>query len=132
MVPKELKNLRRRQQRKRHTDIELALLQTFSFLFHLVQFAREILAFFFWIRIPKDCFDNHGQKSWDTFAFLGRFPIHTGPILLLTPQTMLDACIENFFPSFNFVKDGGRENCKKIRKRCTDLRGNREMIETYE
>ena len=22
---------------------------------------------------------NHGQRSWDTFAFLGRFPIHTGP-----------------------------------------------------
>ena len=22
---------------------------------------------------------NHGQKSWDTFAFLVRFPIHTGP-----------------------------------------------------
>ena len=24
---------------------------------------------------------NDGQKSWDTFAFLGRFPIHTGPTL---------------------------------------------------
>ena len=23
---------------------------------------------------------NHGHKSWDTFAFLGRFPIQTGPI----------------------------------------------------
>ena len=33
---------------------------------------------------------NHGQKSWDTFAFLGRFPIHTGPTPPLTPQTMLD------------------------------------------
>ena len=40
---------------------------------------------------------NHGQKSWDTFAFLGRFPIHTGPTPPLTPQTMLDACIQNFF-----------------------------------
>ena len=39
---------------------------------------------------------NHGQKSWDTFAFLGRFPIHTGPTPPLTPQTMLDACIQNF------------------------------------
>ena len=39
---------------------------------------------------------NHGQKSWDTFAFLGSFPIHTGPTLPLTPQTMLDACIQNF------------------------------------
>ena len=33
---------------------------------------------------------NHGQKSWDTFASLGRFPIHTGPTPPLTPQTMLD------------------------------------------
>ena len=40
---------------------------------------------------------NHGQNSWDTFAFLGRFPIHTGPTPPLTPQTMLDACIQNFF-----------------------------------
>ena len=29
---------------------------------------------------------NHGQKSWDTFAFLGHFPIHTGPTPPLTPQ----------------------------------------------
>ena len=43
---------------------------------------------------------NHGQKSWDTFAFLGRFPIHTGPNPPLTPQTMLDACIQNFFSEF--------------------------------
>ena len=40
---------------------------------------------------------NYGQKSWDTFAFLGRFPIHMGPTLPLTPQTMFDACIQNFF-----------------------------------
>ena len=33
---------------------------------------------------------NHGQKSWDTFFSLGRFPIHTGPTPPLTPQTMLD------------------------------------------
>ena len=39
---------------------------------------------------------NHGQKSWDTFAFLGRFSIHTGPTPPLTPQTMLDACVQNF------------------------------------
>ena len=51
---------------------------------------------------------NHGQKSWDTFAFLGQVP--TSP---LTPQTMLHAC---FFP-FNFVQGGGSENCKTIPKR---------------
>ena len=37
---------------------------------------------------------NHGQKSWNTFAFLGRFPIHTGPTPPLTPQTTLDACFK--------------------------------------
>ena len=43
--------------------------------------------------LPTSFLDNHGQKSWDTFAFLGRFPIHTGPTLPLTPHTMSDACI---------------------------------------
>ena len=57
------------------------------------------------------------DKSLGTLAFLGRFPIHTGPTPPLTPQTMLDACIQNFFfPSFNFVQGGKRENCKKISK----------------
>ena len=60
---------------------------------------------------------THGQTSWDTFAFLGRFPIDTGPTPLLTPQTMLGVCIQNFFPSFNFVLGTGRENWKKISKK---------------
>ena len=46
---------------------------------------------------------NHGQKYWDTFAFLGRFSIHTGPTPPLTPQAMLDTYIQIFFSSFNFV-----------------------------
>ena len=37
------------------------------------------------------------DKSLGTLAFLGRFPIHAGPTPSLTPQTMLDACIQNFF-----------------------------------
>ena len=36
------------------------------------------------------------DKSLGTFAFLGRFPIHTGPTPPLTPQTMLDARISEF------------------------------------
>ena len=39
---------------------------------------------------------NEGQTSCDTFAFLGHFPIRTGPTSPLTPQTMLDACIQIF------------------------------------
>ena len=44
------------------------------------------------------CIDvyNHKQKFWDTFAFLGHFPIPTGPTPPPTPQTMLDECIQKF------------------------------------
>ena len=82
------------------------------------------------------CFEfwtyNHGQKSWDTFAFLGRFPIHTGPTPPLTPQTMLDACIQNFFRVSTLYRVGGGRTARKFRKGCTVLRGNREMTEKYE
>ena len=44
------------------------------------------------------------DKSWDTFEFLGRFPIHTYPAPPLTPQSTLDACFQNFFPSL-LLKD---------------------------
>ena len=59
---------------------------------------------------------NHGQKSWDTFAFLGRFPIHTSP----TPPSPHKQCCTRFhseFFSFNLVQGGGSENCKTIPKR---------------
>ena len=60
---------------------------------------------------------NHGQKSWDTFAFMGRFPIHTGPTPPLTLQTMLDACIQNFFRVSTLYRWGGR-TARKFRKEC--------------
>ena len=44
----------------------------------------------------------HGHKSWDTFAFLGRFPIHTGPTTPLIPQNNVGRVFPDFFPSFNF------------------------------
>ena len=69
---------------------------------------------------------NHGQKSWDTFPFLGRYPIHTGPTPPLTPQTMLDVCIRNFFRFSTLYWVGGEL------QECTVLRGNREMTEKYE
>ena len=40
----------------------------------------------------KSYFSTIMDKSLGT---LGRFPIHTGRTLPLTPQTMLDACIQN-------------------------------------
>ena len=74
---------------------------------------------------------NNGQKSWDTFAFLGRFPIHTGPTPLFTPQTVLDACIQNLFRVSTLYRVGGGRSARKFRKGCTAL-GNREMTENYE
>ena len=76
-------------------------------------------------------FYNHGQKSWDTFAFLGRFPIHTGPNPALTPQTMLDACIHNFFQVSTLYRVGGGRSARKFRKWWTVLSGNGEMTEKY-
>ena len=57
--------------------------------------ARKTLKTAFFLRTSFS--DDHGQKSWDTSAFLGRFPIHTRPTPPLTPQTMLDEGIQNFF-----------------------------------
>ena len=88
--------------------------------------------FFFFLWTFNTVLYNHGQKSWDTFAFLGRFPIHSGPTPPLTPQTMLDACIPNFFRVSTFYRVGGGRTARKFRKECTVLRGNREMTEKYE
>ena len=82
--------------------------------------------------LPTSFSDNHGQKSWDTFAFLGRFPIHTGPTPPLTPQTMLDACIQNFFWVSTLYRVGGGRTARKFRKWCNVLRGSRAMTEKYE
>ena len=76
---------------------------------------------------------NHGQKSWDTFAFLGRFPrILLCPAPPLTPQTTLDACIQNFFRVSTLFGVEGRRTERKWRKRCTVLWGNPEITENYE
>ena len=90
------------------------------------------------LKTPQNClFPSHLfiRQSWTKvlghFAFQGRFPIHPGPTPPLTPQTMLDACIQNFFPSFNFVSGGGGRTARKFRKRCTVLRGNGGITEKY-
>ena len=75
------------------------------------------------LKTPQNClFSSHlffrqpWTKVFGHFCISGCFPIHTGPTPSLTPQTMLDACIQNFFPSFNSCIGWGRENCKKISK----------------
>ena len=60
---------------------------------------------------------NLGQKSWDTFAFLRRFAIHTSPSPSPHPTNNVGRVYSVFFLSFNFVQGGGRENCKTVSKR---------------
>ena len=63
---------------------------------------------------------NHGQMSWNTFELLGRFPVHTYPAPLLTPQTTLDACFQNFFfPVSALYRVGGGRTTRKFREGCT-------------
>ena len=56
------------------------------------------------------------DKSLETLAFLGRFPIYTGPTPPLTPQTMLDVCIQNFFLVSTLYRVGGGITARKFRK----------------
>ena len=52
------------------------------------------IAFF----LPTSFSDNHGQKSWDTFAFWGRFPIlHIGPAPPLTHKQCWTRVSRSFF-----------------------------------
>ena len=60
---------------------------------------------------------NYGQKSWDTFAFLGHFPIHTGPTPLPSPHKQCWMHVSKFFSDFQLCIGWGGENCKKISKR---------------
>ena len=50
----------------------------------------------------------------------------------LTPQTMLDACIQNFFGLSALYRVGRGRTARKFRKGCTVLRGNRQMTKKYE
>ena len=43
---------------------------------------------------------NHGQKSWDTFAFLGHFPIHKGPTPLPSPHKQCWTHVSKIFSDF--------------------------------
>ena len=42
---------------------------------------------------------NHGQTSWDTFAFLGHFPIHAGPTSPVTHKQCWTR-VSRFFSEF--------------------------------
>ena len=77
------------------------------------------------------CNYNHGQTSWDT-CVSGAFSNSHRTSPSLTPQTILDACIQNFFRDSTLYRVGGGRTARKFRKRCTVLRGKREMTEKYE
>ena len=89
---------------------------------------------YIWFHVNFDIHvtNSHGQKSWDTFAFLGHFPIHTGPTPPLTPQTMLDAYIQNFFWVSTLYRVVGGRIARNFQKGCPVLSGNREMTDKYE
>ena len=65
-------------------------------------------------------------RFWGVFQFTQVKP------LPLTPQTMLDACIQNFFRVSTLYRVRGGRTARKFRKGCTILRGNRELTEAYE
>ena len=57
------------------------------------------------------------KKSRDTFAFLGRFPIHTGPTPSLTPTNNVERVYPEFFCEFQLCIGWGegerQENFEK-------------------
>ena len=59
---------------------------------------------------------NHGQKSWNTFAFLGIFQFtHAQP--LPSPHKQCWTRVSRIFSKFQLCIGWGRDNCKKILKR---------------
>ena len=73
---------------------------------------------------------NHGQKSWDTFAFLGHSPIHTGPTPLPSPHKQCWTHVSKIFSDFQLCIGWGEgELQENFEKGCTVLRGNRQMTE---
>ena len=85
---------------------ENLLLSWFRFLTRKLSIVRRMKANY-----------NHGQMPWDTFEFLGRFPIHTHPAPPLTPQTTLDACFQTFLaPVATLYRVGEGELPKNFEK----------------
>ena len=58
--------------------------------------------------------------------------VHTDLTPPLTPQTMLDECIQNLFPVSTLYRVGEGRNARKCRKGCTVVRGNIEIKKKFE
>ena len=61
----------------------------------------------------KHIFYSHGQKSWDTFAFPGHFPIQNP---FSHPTNKVGCMYPKFFQSFNFVSVGAGTNEENFEK----------------
>ena len=79
---------------------------------------------------------NHGQKSWDTFAFVAFSNAHRS-----NPSPHLTNNVEHVYPEIFFPVStcigvggggGGGRTARKFRKGCIVLRGNQEMSEKCE
>ena len=86
-----------------HQDLEKTLLQAWKPL---------KIAFI----LPISFSDNHGQKSWDTFAFLGVFQFTQVQPLLSHHKQCWMYVSRIFFWVSTLYRVRGRDNCKKISK----------------
>ena len=65
-----------------------------------------------WFQVNFDLAYNHGQQSWDTFAFLGHFPIHrSNPSLHLTKN--VGRVYPEFFPKFQLCIGWGERELQE-------------------
>ena len=81
--------------------------------------------------LVSSCKLQSWTKVWDTFVFLGIFQF-TQVQPLPSPHKHCWTCVSRIFSEFQLCIVWGEENCKKISKRCTVVRGNQEMTEKYE
>ena len=102
-----------------HQDPEKTLLQAWKPL---------KIAFF----LPTSFPDHHGQKSWNTSAFLGDFQFTQVQPLSSPHKQCWTRVSRIFFRVSTLYRVGGGRTARKFRKGCTVLRGNREMTEKYE
>ena len=102
--------------------------------------ARGII--FLYVTIRSFCFVNWSLRLFVTSIIMDNslgtlshcgvcFNAHM-PNPYLHPTNNFGQVYLHFFPSFNIVKGGRRENCNKISKACTVLWGQSEIKENYE
>lgn len=100
--------------------------------------ARGII-FFYMSRFDLFCFGNWSLRWFVTWTIvLGRFRICGAffnthmPNPFLRPKHNVGHASPHFFPNFNIVKGGRRDNCNKISEACNVLWGKLEIKQNYE